>query len=239
MIKKEVKFKVGKETLRGSLFIPNGKGPFPGVVFFHGSGSKRERYLPVAESLAKNGILTLAFDFRGCGESDGAYEEQTHKNAIEDAGAGLDFLLNQNVDRKRIGICGGSFGGYVGAYILPEYPFIISVVFRVPAAFSDKFLSARIKRGSELSEFDFFKNRKNWEDSPTYKNISAFKGPFLVIKAEKDEVVPPEVVDKYYDKATSSSKRRLEVIKGADHRLSGEWLNQFNKLTKDWFLKTL
>lgn len=234
-MEKKVEFKVGKEILRGTLFIPDGIGPFSGVIFFHGSGSKRERYLQAAEELAKNGVMTLVFDFRGCGVSDGAFEEQTHKNAIEDAKAGLDFLLTQNVDRKRTGICGGSFGGYLAAYILPDY-IIKSLVLRVPAAFSDGLLSAKIKRDNE---FEFFKNKKNWEDSSVYKNISRFKGPILIIKAEKDENIPPEVIDAYYDKATSSAKRRLEVIKDADHRLSGKWLNQFNELTKGWFLKTL
>lgn len=236
---KNVEFRVGKETLRGTLFVPSGKGPFPGVVFFHGSGSKRKRYLPAARELAKNGVMTLTFDFRGCGESDGVYEEQTRKDAIEDAKAGLDFLLNQDVDKKRIGICGGSFGGYVGAYILSEYPFIKSIGLRAPAAYSDTFLSTKMKRRKKLADGAFFKNRKDWKDSSTYRNIAVFKGPVIIIKAEKDEVIPSLVVDTYYNKATSSSKRKLETIKGADHRLSGKWLNQFTELTKNWFIKTL
>jgi len=44
MKKQAVEFKVGKDTLRGSLFIPDGKGPFPGVIFFHGSGSTGDTY---------------------------------------------------------------------------------------------------------------------------------------------------------------------------------------------------
>lgn len=239
MTSKNVEFKIGNETLRGTLFTPSGKGPFPGVVFFHGSGSSRARYLQAAKSLGESGALTLAFDFRGCGKSDGVYKEQFHQNAIEDARAGLNFLLTQKVDKKRIGICGGSFGGYLAAYILPEYPLIKSLVLRCPAAFSDEFLKRHIDRGDKGNEFEFFKNRKNWENSPTFRNVSKFKGPVLVIKAEKDEVIPGEVVDSYYNSAKSSIKRKLEVIEGADHRLSGKWLNQFNELAKKWFLQTL
>jgi dienelactone hydrolase len=51
MKKQAVEFKVGEDTLHGTLFIPDGKGPFPAVIFFHGSGSTRARYLPMAESL--------------------------------------------------------------------------------------------------------------------------------------------------------------------------------------------
>jgi len=235
MSEKSVEFKVGKETLRGTMFVPSGKAPFPAVVFYHGSGSKRERYMPAAEALAKEGVLTLAFDFRGCGESDGIFEEQTHSDAIEDAKAGLDFLLSQNVDKERVGICGGSFGGYLAGYILPDYV-IKSLVFRVPAAFSDRFLSSRIKRDNESK---FFEDKNNWDTSSSYKNISKFKGPILILKAENDEMVPAEVVDAYYNRATSSIKKELRVIKGADHRFSGDLINQFYDLTKGWFLQTL
>lgn len=235
MTAKSIEFKVDNETLRGTIFVPRGKGLFPGVIFFHGSGSKRERYLPIAKELAENGILTLAFDFRGCGESDGKFEDQTHRNAVEDAEAGLDFLLHQNVDRKRIGVCGASFGGYLAAFILPNY-FIKSLILRTPAAFLDSFLKSKIKRNNE---FDFFKNRKNWESSSVYKNISNFKEPILIIKAGNDQNVPPEVVDEYYNKAISSDKIKMEIIKNADHRLSGHWINQFYDMTKSWFLKTL
>src|ERR1035437_9424799 len=99
MKKQAVEFKVGKETIRGSLFIPEGRGPFPAVVFYHGRGSNRKNYLPMAESLAQKGIMALAFDFRGCGESDGKFRNQTHKMGIEDGKAALEFLLTQKIDK--------------------------------------------------------------------------------------------------------------------------------------------
>ena len=95
-MEKKVEFKVGYETLLGSLFVPSGKGPFPGVLFFHGRGSDRIRYVPMAKKLSEHGIMGLAFDFRGCGESDGEFKNQSHKMGVEDAVAGLEFLLSQN-----------------------------------------------------------------------------------------------------------------------------------------------
>src|SRR3989338_4375191 len=64
-MEKKVEFKVGDDILRGSLFTPVGQGPFPGVVFFHGRGSSRGRYLEISKRLAEKGFMALAFDFRG------------------------------------------------------------------------------------------------------------------------------------------------------------------------------
>ena len=99
---RQVEFKVGNETLRGSLFVPKGKGPFPGVVFYHGRGSSRKRYLEISKRLEESGIMAFAFDFRGCGESDGVFKDQTQRMGIDDARAGLEFLLGQNVDKNRM-----------------------------------------------------------------------------------------------------------------------------------------
>lgn len=157
-MKKQVEFKVGNKVLRGTLFIPSGKGPFPGVVFYHGRGSKRARYLPMAESLSQKGMLTLAFDFRGCGESDGDFADQTHRMGVEDAKAGLNFLLSQNVDKGRMGIQGSSFGGYVTGMLLNNYDFIKSVVLRAPAAYSDLMLDTTVKASEEKN---FFGKKEN------------------------------------------------------------------------------
>jgi hypothetical protein len=236
MKKQAIEFKVGEETLRGSLFIPDGQGPFPGVVFYHGRGSTRANYLPMAENLAQNGIMALAFDFRGCGESDGEFKNQTHKMGIEDGKAALEFLLTQNVDRQRIGIQGTSFGGYVTGMILNDYDFIKSVVLRVPSAHS---MITLISKPTPTD--NYFQKRENWINSSSYKGLEKFKGDLLVIESEKDELLPPEEVQKYYNIAINVAKRKLFVQKNAGHSLSDnpEGRREFNEITVDWFLKTL
>ena len=236
MKKQNVEFKVGENTLRGSLFIPDGKGPFPGVVFFHGRGSTRKNYLPMASRLAENGVLTLAFDFRGCGESDGEFENQTHRMGIEDGKAALEFLLSQDVDRNRIGIQGTSFGGFVTGMILNNYDFIKSVVLRVPAVYSDKDLD--IKARIEKSRF---KSIENWTNISSYKGLEKFKGSLLVIESEKEEVLLPEEVKDYYNVAINAAERKLFTQKNAGHNLNGnpEAKIEFNRITVDWFLETL
>lgn len=240
-MEKKVEFKIGKGTsrgtLRGSLFIPSGKGPFPGVVFYHGRGSDRERYLPMAKFLSGKGIIALAFDFGGCGESDGIFENQTHRMGVKDARAGLEFLLAQNVDRTRVGIQGTSFGGYVAGMLLNDYDFIKSVVLRVPASYSDGWLNRTVHASDYKS---FVSKKENWISSSSYKGISEFTGSLLVIKSRNDEIVPSECVDKYFEDAVKTKNKKM-IVQNADHSFKNypEALDEFYSLTQDWFLKTL
>lgn len=236
-MEKQVEFKVGNEILQGSLFIPNGNGPFPGVVFYHGRGSSRKRYLEISKRLADRGFTALAFDFRGCGESDGKFEDKTQRMGTEDARAGLEFILGQNVDRNRIGIMGTSFGGFVTALIIPDFSFVKSIVLRVPAIYPDEILDIHVINISDYSNID----RERWESSAAFKGITTFKGDLLVIQSEKDEVVDPWIVQKYFNDANKTRQRKLVIQKGAGHNLreNKPALEEFYKITFDWFIKTL
>lgn len=236
-MEKKVEFKSGKETLRGSLFTPTGKGPFPGVVFYHGRGSDRTRYLPMAKFLANKGMITLAFDFRGCGESDGVFANQTHRMGVEDGRAALKFLLSQNVDKSRVGIQGTSFGGYVTGMLLNDYGFVKSVVLRVPASYSDELLDTTLRASDEKN---FFSKKENWINASSYKGISKFSGSLLVIKSKNDEIVPSEAVDKYFEDAKNAKNKKM-IIQNAGHSFSNDpkGLEEFYLLVQNWFLKTL
>ncbi|MBI2621458.1 MAG: alpha/beta fold hydrolase [Candidatus Levybacteria bacterium] len=237
-MKREVEFKVGRETLRGSLFVPKGKGPFPGVVFYHGRGSSRKRYLEISKRLSNKGIMALAFDFRGCGKSDGVFKNQTQRMGIDDSRASLEFLLSQNVDRKRIGIAGSSFGGFVAAILMSDFDFVKSLVFRAPAVYPNELLDTHVENIQD--EYKKIKKGK-WLDSVAYDGISNFRGKLLIIQSEKDEVVKSWVVQNYFDKAVRASKKELVIQKGAKHSLldNKKLLGEFYDLMFDWFTKTL
>lgn len=192
----------------------------------------------MAKSLAAKGIIALAFDFRGCGRSDGNFIDQTHLMGIEDGDAAVNFLLGQNVEIGRIGIQGSSFGGYVAAMLLDRYPFIKSLVLRVPAVYADSFLDTTVSAGEEK---DFFGDKDNWVDASSYKKIAKFKGDLLVIQSEKDELIPQHAVRKYYDIALKVTSKKYFVQKNARHSIhdNPKARKEFNELTVKWFLETL
>ncbi len=233
----KVEFKVGKETLRGSLFIPKGKGPFPAVIFFHGSGGVGETYFAIAEKLSKKGILGFAFNYRGAGVSDGKFEDQTVEMGKDDARAGLEFFLScEEVDKNRIGLCGSSFGGFWAGMLVNKYNFK-SLVLSAPAAYSPVTMN---KKHVDFTD-EAYLLRKDYDKSQSYKEIAKFSGDLLVARCEFDDVLPPGMVEKYLEKAKSAKRKEKIILKGAKHRIS-----QYPKAKKvlqkkivDWFLETL
>ncbi len=107
--------------LSGLLHMPAGRatGKRPGVVMCHGFGGIREMcILPLAEWLARAGFVTLVFDYRGFGHSEG---QPRHRlipmEQVEDIRNALTFMhMMPDVDPKRVGICGISFGGANAPY---------------------------------------------------------------------------------------------------------------------------
>lgn len=110
----EVTFRNGQATLAGTLLLPRGKGPFPAIVFVHGDGCEtREGYRFFAEQFVKRGFAALVYDKRGCGRSTGRFPARFSELA-GDAVAGIQFLrARREVDGARIGLWGGSQGGWI------------------------------------------------------------------------------------------------------------------------------
>ena len=100
-------------TLEGIIALPDGEGPFPGVVMCHphplnGGNMDNNVVVAVTFGLADAGIASLRFNFRGVGNSTGAHAkgEKEHEETL----AAMDFLgALPDVDDSRIGLGGYSF----------------------------------------------------------------------------------------------------------------------------------
>lgn len=105
------------EEVHGTLRVPRGDGPFPAAVLLHGYGSFRDEltgYVELAALLARNGIASLRFDFRGCGESGLPGRLHPHDEWVEDAMSAISYLESvRDISSKRIGVVGMSVGGGV------------------------------------------------------------------------------------------------------------------------------
>lgn len=110
----DVRFSSHELQLGGILLLPAGQGPFPALVFLHGSGcSTRDEMRPIAEVLVKRGYAVLLFDKRGCGASQGDWATASLFDLASDAEA-LGFLAaRSNVDRARLGLWAISQSGWV------------------------------------------------------------------------------------------------------------------------------
>jgi dienelactone hydrolase len=94
--------------------MPPGAGPHPAVVLAHGFGATHEMMLPQYEQhFAAAGIVTLAFDYRNTGASDGLPRQHiSMRRQRADVVAAMDFLAaHPQTDAGRIGLWGTSLGG--------------------------------------------------------------------------------------------------------------------------------
>ncbi len=100
-------------TLRGILHRPRGDTTRGGVLLLHGWGGYRVGphgiLRSAAERLAEEGYVSLRFDFRGRGDSEGDVEEHDLNSMIEDAEAATGFMRAELGCEKvyLAGICSG------------------------------------------------------------------------------------------------------------------------------------
>jgi uncharacterized protein len=120
--------------LHGVLSVPEGLRPGERRAAFlvlHGFGSNCESptCLAPAKVLGDFGYVTLRFDMRGCGKSEGEFGRVICLEQVEDTGNALECLAKHpNVDADRIAVIGSSFGGAVGVYAGGTNPRIAAVV---------------------------------------------------------------------------------------------------------------
>lgn len=102
-------------TLRGWLVLPEGEGPFPGVVMTSGFAGVKEGFLgnPYHRVLADAGIAVLLYDHANTGASDGLPRQELdpvlQQRGYRDA---ITFLAGRDeIDADRIGLWGTSYAG--------------------------------------------------------------------------------------------------------------------------------
>ncbi len=108
------RFQSGALELRAKLVLPQGEGPFPAVVFVHGSGSESavdSYFNPYL--FAAHGIAGLVYDKRGTGGSEGKYLQNFHLLA-NDTAAAVEWLRGRSeIDSESIHLAGYSQGGWI------------------------------------------------------------------------------------------------------------------------------
>ncbi len=129
-----VSFQSAGLRLHGALGLPDGLRPAERRAAFlvlHGFGSNSEsnNVLQPTRILSDFGYVTLRFDMRGCGKSEGEFGRIICLEQVEDTGNALAFLATHpNVDPERIGVIGSSFGGAVAVYSGGTNPRVAAVI---------------------------------------------------------------------------------------------------------------
>ena len=206
----------------GTLETPDGVADPPVVLMLHGFTGSRDE-LGIAETeegvfsraariLAENGYASLRIDFRGSGESEGAWADTTFSGQIADAIAATDWLkADDRVDGERMAVLGWSQGGLVASHLAKARPELDAVVLWAPVvhpiqtfkgllgvelvqqAFSspaETEITAVLPWGAETTLKAGF-----YHELATTSPIAAvvdYPGPLLVVVGSEDTVVAPQ-----------------------------------------------
>ncbi|KAA3633448.1 MAG: S9 family peptidase [Calditrichaeota bacterium] len=184
------------------LYLPpdyDGK-PIPFIVNAHGGPESQFQpgFIRNFQYLMLNGYGILAVNPRGSSGYSKEYMNldnyKNRKNSLKDYKASVEWLIKNNYTEKgKIGIRGGSYGGYVVLGMITEYPDLFSAaVDNVGIANFKTFLEntkpyRRALRESEygpLSDPEFLDSV-----SPIFK-AHLIKTPLLVVHGENDPRVP-------------------------------------------------
>jgi carboxymethylenebutenolidase len=130
--KERVTFESGNLTLVGFVFKPSGPGPFPGLVWNHGSERNPDsgaQFDAIAAVFVPAGYAVFAPMRRGHGDSEGPYMEHALQRSrgeergrlqvrllegeqLDDQLAGLAYFKSlPYVDQNRLAVAGCSYGG--------------------------------------------------------------------------------------------------------------------------------
>lgn len=113
-----------KTWLSGTLTLPKGSDPRPGVMLIAGSGpSHRDAYhtghrpfMVLADYLTEKGFVVLRSDKRGVYKSSGSFSEGAVDDFANDTQAAIKFLKAHNrVDAEQVFLIGHSEGSMVAA----------------------------------------------------------------------------------------------------------------------------
>jgi dipeptidyl aminopeptidase/acylaminoacyl peptidase len=195
-------------VIHGDLFESPGAGREPAVIFVHG-GPPRQMLLgwsymdyysnayAVNQYLATHGFVVLSVNYRlGIGYGR-AFQHPAHGGPAgaaeyQDVLAGARYLQGlPNVDPARIGIWGGSYGGYLTALALARNSdiFKAGVDFHGVHDWPDemmKYAGERSKR-YEKGDLDAFM-KTAWASSPD-ADVDHWKSPVLLIQGDDDRNV--------------------------------------------------
>ena len=128
-------------VLIGTLFGTE-KPNSPALLLLHQWESDRHSWDDFAKQLQSDGFVVLAIDGRGFGEStkkaDGSTVAEGRTDAdvkamLGDVDAAFDFLSKQkNVDPKRVGIIGASYGSSLALIYAADHPHVAAIALLSP-----------------------------------------------------------------------------------------------------------
>ena len=232
MKEEPVSFSTAAGNLRGIIHYP-ASAPLGCIITCHGLFSSKEsdKFILLGERFAREKFILLRFDFRGCGESDGALQDTTITGRREDLQAAVAFMQRHIPSgTRRLGFLGSSLGGFIALLVAPCHASVKAVVtWATPFSFDTVRTAITHSTSPRLRE-DFFIDASSYRPHrfvPRVKNL-------LIIHGDRDETVPVNHAHRLYQEA--KEPKELKIVAGADHVFSdGNHRDKAITASLNWF----
>lgn len=226
----EVKNRNNK-MLRGVLTLPEGvENPWV-VLNLHGFGGSKaghkNSHTHLSRVLLEEGIGCARFDFYGCGESDGEFEELTFTGQLQDTEDLYNWIIDSKItDKDHIILSGHSLGGYVASCAAPKLQ-PSGLILMCPGGgmwFGCKERSAQLKsKGVQFADLEGLKFNVDFNyDLYNYEPFSSAKGyekKTLLVRGTEDKLVNEESC-KMYLKCYNPDNTTYVQVEGGDHNFA-------------------
>jgi alpha-beta hydrolase superfamily lysophospholipase len=239
---------------------PSNLKKYPAVLCCHGlAGHKIGRYrayVLLAEALATLGIACLRFDFRGSGDSEGAFHDMTLHGEVSDARIALKYLEEHpEVDSQRIGFFGRSMGSAIAILAATHFQPIKSLCLWAPVFHGHDWLGQWKKAQSHQIHSKEYKEIltiegqtpgaqffKEFFDMRLDKELDRLKSvPMMLIHGHKDSIVPADHSKKYLEhRIGAEGETKFIELPQSDHHFTNIVERELAlDETCKWFLETL
>jgi len=204
-------------------------GRGPALLFLPGYGSDMagSKALALDQWAAASGRAMLRFDYAGCGESDGRFEDGTLASWRDDALAMVDASQGDLV------LVGSSMGGWLMLLVALARPDRIRALVGIAAApdFSDwgydQDEKMRILQEGRIEQPSAYgapmvTTRAFWQSAESQRLLHTpipFDGPVRLLHGEADPEVPTWVSQRIAALVRSADVQTI-LVKDGDHRLS-------------------
>jgi len=194
------------------LSAVKGKPLHPAVTVVHGGPWSQygDAWSPYLQSISQSGFALLVPNFRGSTGYGAEFRNMDVSDLgggdLEDVVAGAKWLAGQqDIDKSKIAIMGGSYGGYMTLIALTKKPevFAAGVAFVPITDFSEVYeLSDASYRRFWEELFGGFPDQKRdaYRNSSPINYVSQIKAPVLISCGRNDSRCPIQPVEKFVEK---------------------------------------
>jgi len=203
--------------LHGTQWTPPG-ATHTALVLHGGGTSAAQGFGELRRFLHARQIGTLAFDAVGHGRTGGAQLGTTLQQRVQQVVA---VVQAQGLAPASLALVGFSMGAYVAVKAAAQLG-VPRLCLAIPAAYATQ--AFEVPFGPQFSQI--LRTPGSWVQSDAFDLVADYPGHLLVLSAEEDRVVPPEIPHTYLTRANNSASRQHHIIQRAGHKLNEHYARE-------------